>query len=91
MTIHLGELRSMVLYLVYIALTNHEITDFADDKIIFSYGIYCMLLVQNSSFVCFELLLFCFLGGQDAVTVVGYPLGGDTISVTKGVVSRIEV
>ncbi|KAG5567651.1 hypothetical protein RHGRI_003004 [Rhododendron griersonianum] len=27
----------------------------------------------------------------DAVTVVGYPLGGDTISVTKGVVSRIEV
>ncbi|XP_021279604.1 protease Do-like 2, chloroplastic isoform X1 [Herrania umbratica] len=30
-------------------------------------------------------------GLQDAVTVVGYPLGGDTISVTKGVVSRIEV
>ncbi|CAN4093133.1 unnamed protein product [Withania somnifera] len=28
---------------------------------------------------------------QDAVTVVGYPLGGDTISVTKGVVSRVEV
>lgn len=28
---------------------------------------------------------------QDAVIVVGYPLGGDTISVTKGVVSRIEV
>ncbi|XP_020538534.1 protease Do-like 2, chloroplastic isoform X2 [Jatropha curcas] len=28
---------------------------------------------------------------QDAVTVVGYPLGGDTISVTQGVVSRIEV
>ncbi|XP_042517482.1 protease Do-like 2, chloroplastic isoform X2 [Macadamia integrifolia] len=28
---------------------------------------------------------------QDAVTVVGYPFGGDTISVTKGVVSRIEV
>ncbi|QHO39222.1 Protease Do-like 2 [Arachis hypogaea] len=27
---------------------------------------------------------------QDSVTVVGYPLGGDTISVTKGVVSRIE-
>lgn len=23
--------------------------------------------------------------------MVGYPLGGDTISVTKGVVSRIEV
>ncbi|KAG2616388.1 hypothetical protein PVAP13_3NG193501 [Panicum virgatum] len=28
---------------------------------------------------------------KDSVTVVGYPLGGDTISVTKGVVSRIEV
>uniref|UniRef100_A0A0D3G366 PDZ domain-containing protein n=1 Tax=Oryza barthii TaxID=65489 RepID=A0A0D3G366_9ORYZ len=28
---------------------------------------------------------------QDSVTVVGYPLGGDTISVTKGVVSRIEI
>jgi hypothetical protein len=28
---------------------------------------------------------------QDAVTVVGYPLGGDTVSVTKGVVSRVEV
>ncbi|CAH9146514.1 unnamed protein product [Cuscuta epithymum] len=28
---------------------------------------------------------------QDAVTVVGYPIGGDTISVTSGVVSRIEV
>lgn len=28
---------------------------------------------------------------QDAVTVVGYPVGGNTISVTKGVVSRIEV
>ncbi|MEW5313804.1 MAG: hypothetical protein WDW38_005341 [Sanguina aurantia] len=28
---------------------------------------------------------------QDAVTVVGYPIGGDTMSVTSGVVSRIEV
>ncbi|XP_044502880.1 protease Do-like 2, chloroplastic isoform X2 [Mangifera indica] len=28
---------------------------------------------------------------KDAVTVVGYPLGGDTILVTKGVVSSIEV
>ncbi|GAB2262604.1 hypothetical protein Droror1_Dr00003601 [Drosera rotundifolia] len=28
---------------------------------------------------------------QASVTVVGYPTGGDTISVTKGVVSRIEV
>uniref|UniRef100_A0A6N2LH17 Protease Do-like PDZ domain-containing protein n=1 Tax=Salix viminalis TaxID=40686 RepID=A0A6N2LH17_SALVM len=28
---------------------------------------------------------------QDAVTVVGYPKEGDTISVTSGVVSRIEI
>ncbi|KAF8005978.1 hypothetical protein BT93_K0303 [Corymbia citriodora subsp. variegata] len=28
---------------------------------------------------------------QDAVTVVGYPVGGDTVSVTSGVVSRIEI
>ena len=28
---------------------------------------------------------------QDDVTVIGYPVGGDTISVTSGVVSRIEV
>ena len=31
------------------------------------------------------------LGAQDAVAVVGYPIGGETISVTTGVVSRIEV
>ncbi|KAI3861281.1 hypothetical protein MKX03_017412 [Papaver bracteatum] len=29
-------------------------------------------------------------GLQDAVSVVGYPVGGDTISITSGVVSRIE-
>ncbi|MCL7036291.1 hypothetical protein MKW94_026798, partial [Papaver nudicaule] len=28
---------------------------------------------------------------QDAVAVVGYPIGGDTISVTSGVVSRIQI
>jgi S1-C subfamily serine protease len=28
---------------------------------------------------------------QEAVAVVGYPIGGETISVTSGVVSRIEV
>ncbi|KAF6159883.1 hypothetical protein GIB67_032967 [Kingdonia uniflora] len=28
---------------------------------------------------------------QDAVTVMGYPIGGDTISVTSGVVSRMEI
>jgi len=27
---------------------------------------------------------------QEAITVIGYPTGGDSISVTKGVVSRIE-
>lgn len=27
---------------------------------------------------------------QEAVTVIGYPTGGDSISVTKGVVSRVE-
>ncbi|KAF6003122.1 hypothetical protein CCYA_CCYA09G2718 [Cyanidiococcus yangmingshanensis] len=28
---------------------------------------------------------------QDRVTVVGYPIGGESISVTEGVVSRIEI
>uniref|UniRef100_A0A061SEI7 Protease do-like 9-like n=1 Tax=Tetraselmis sp. GSL018 TaxID=582737 RepID=A0A061SEI7_9CHLO len=28
---------------------------------------------------------------QDSVTVIGFPIGGDTMSVTQGVVSRIEV
>ncbi len=28
---------------------------------------------------------------QDAVTVIGFPKGGDKLSITKGVVSRIEV
>lgn len=28
---------------------------------------------------------------QDQVTVIGFPIGGDTMSVTQGVVSRIEV
>ncbi|KAK9829857.1 hypothetical protein WJX72_008281 [[Myrmecia] bisecta] len=28
---------------------------------------------------------------QESVTVIGYPIGGDTMSVTSGVVSRIEV
>ena len=28
---------------------------------------------------------------QDKVTVVGYPIGGETVSVTQGVVSRVEV
>jgi hypothetical protein len=37
------------------------------------------------------LCLRCHCALQDAVTVVGYPIGGDTMSVTSGVVSRIEV
>ena len=28
---------------------------------------------------------------QEAITVVGYPTGGDNISVTGGVVSRVEI
>lgn len=28
---------------------------------------------------------------QDSVVVVGYPTGGDSICVTKGVVSRVEL
>ena len=28
---------------------------------------------------------------QDTVTVVGYPIGGETVSITQGVVSRVEV
>lgn len=28
---------------------------------------------------------------QDSVTVIGFPIGGDTVSITSGVVSRIEV
>lgn len=28
---------------------------------------------------------------RDAITVVGYPIGGDTVSVTSGIVSRIEI
>lgn len=42
-------------------------------------------MVQTEIYICFVSDL------KDSVTVVGYPLGGDTISVTKGVVSRIEV
>ncbi|KAK1299617.1 hypothetical protein QJS10_CPB13g00762 [Acorus calamus] len=59
-------------------------------------GIECdiaLLSVENDEFwKGAEPLRFGHLPSlQDAVTVVGYPLGGDTISVTKGVVSRIEV
>ncbi|KAG9154132.1 hypothetical protein Leryth_000623 [Lithospermum erythrorhizon] len=59
-------------------------------------GIECdiaLLSVENKEFweEVEPLRLGCLPHLQDSVTVVGYPLGGDTISVTKGVVSRIEV
>ena len=47
----------------------------------------CFVLVVPSSKCSLAPALYV----QDAVAVVGYPIGGDTISVTSGVVSRIEV
>ncbi|KAK4380788.1 Protease Do-like 10, mitochondrial [Sesamum angolense] len=51
-----------------------------------------ILVVGNEEFWegtnCLELGDIPFL--QEAVAVVGYPQGGDNISVTKGVVSRVE-
>lgn len=51
-----------------------------------------ILLVQSEEF--WEGITSLQLGGipflQQAVAVVGYPQGGDNISVTKGVVSRVE-
>ncbi|XP_057470889.1 protease Do-like 10, mitochondrial isoform X3 [Actinidia eriantha] len=51
-----------------------------------------ILLVKSEEF--WEGMNFLELGDipflQEAVAVVGYPQGGDNISVTKGVVSRIE-
>jgi S1-C subfamily serine protease len=50
-----------------------------------------VLTVQDDSFWdddCLELGDIPHL--HDTVTVIGYPTGGDNISVTKGVVSRIE-
>ena len=52
-----------------------------------------LLSVEDDSF--WEGISPIKLGGlprlQEMVTVVGYPVGGDTMSVTSGVVSRIEV
>lgn len=46
----------------------------------------------------FELLFFkvfsfacCKVWCQDSVAVVGYPTGGESLSVTQGVVSRIDL
>ncbi|KAK1266203.1 hypothetical protein QJS04_geneDACA015586 [Acorus gramineus] len=51
-----------------------------------------LLTVENEEF--WEGMHFLELGNipflQEAVAVVGYPQGGDNISVTKGVVSRVE-
>ncbi|XP_071734717.1 protease Do-like 10, mitochondrial [Rutidosis leptorrhynchoides] len=51
-----------------------------------------ILVVENDEF--WEGMKFLELGDipfmQEAVAVVGYPQGGDNISVTKGVVSRVE-
>ncbi|PSC74876.1 Protease Do-like 9 [Micractinium conductrix] len=59
-------------------------------------GVECdiaLLTVEDESF--WEGLVPVSFGGlpqlQDSVTVIGYPIGGDTMSVTSGVVSRIEV
>ncbi|XP_050207732.1 protease Do-like 10, mitochondrial isoform X2 [Mercurialis annua] len=52
-----------------------------------------ILVVESEEFWegmnCLELGDIPFL--QEAVAVVGYPQGGDNISVTKGVVSRVEL
>ncbi|CAA0814505.1 Protease Do-like 10- mitochondrial [Striga hermonthica] len=52
-----------------------------------------ILVVENEEF--WEGMNFLELGDipfiQEAVAVVGYPQGGDNISVTKGVVSRVEL
>ncbi|KAJ6848418.1 protease Do-like 10, mitochondrial [Iris pallida] len=51
-----------------------------------------LLTIENEEF--WEGMTFLELGDipflQEAVAVVGYPQGGDNISVTKGVVSRVE-
>jgi len=51
-----------------------------------------VLTVQDAGFwVGVEALEFGDIPNlQEAVTVIGYPTGGDSISVTKGVVSRVE-
>lgn len=51
-----------------------------------------ILVIESEEFwegmSCLELGDIPFL--QQAVAVVGYPQGGDNISITKGVVSRVE-
>jgi S1-C subfamily serine protease len=51
-----------------------------------------MLTVEDDSFWCdLEPLDFGDMPSlQEGITVIGYPTGGDSISVTKGVVSRVE-
>lgn len=52
---------------------------------------YVSVLRLKTTRMSFLLLIHLSFYVQDDVTVVGYPVGGDTISVTSGVVSRIEV
>lgn len=48
----------------------------------------CMLSARNRKFLMPHSLA---RHAQDDVLCVGFPVGGDTISVTSGVISRIEV
>ena len=36
-----------------------------------------------------HMLTQCMLPVQDSILVAGYPLGGDSLSITKGIVSRV--
>lgn len=75
-----------------IALLSVESEDFWKGAEPLRLGHLPRLQVLSSLSSSFQLSFFIVaLDFQDSVTVVGYPLGGDTISVTKGVVSRIEV
>lgn len=53
-------------------------------------SLFSLLKVMNFGMGCTFLELGDIPFLQEAVAVVGYPQGGDNISVTKGVVSRVE-
>lgn len=53
--------------------------------IVVTRGVQRQLLCRCSVVCCASPIM------QEGVTVVGYPIGGDTMSVTSGVISRIEV
>ena len=62
------------------------------------YCVYCVCIVNAIPlFICLFVCLLCECHYdvvrkhlQEEVTVVGYPIGGDNLSVTRGVVSRVE-